>query len=113
MHDADKESEKVNFRSCIEADCVPLATQLATRNAAASALTRFSVRRTGDNANAGGFDPVRGEPARLRSIAAEDLLACERACAQKFWPSVERKPWIGTVALEIAGVSGNQLGGLR
>merc|ERR1719203_825817 len=71
------------------------------------------MRRVNDRANEGDLDPIRGDPARRRFGAAEDLVECEKACAQNFWPAAVDKPWIGEVALDMAKVPRDQLGGLK
>merc|ERR1719245_2726237 len=50
-------------------------------------------------------DPLRSDAAQEKFEASSELLACEKRCAQKCWPSAERKPWIGEVTLQMVGIA--------
>mmetsp|Transcript_123587 Transcript_123587/g.395319 ORF Transcript_123587/g.395319 Transcript_123587/m.395319 type:complete len:107 (-) Transcript_123587:208-528(-) len=104
---------KTAFRQCTQTQCASLASKFASHSSAHNASMRYSMRHVGDNAGYEHLDPTRSKTVQRRVVALEDLVDCEKACAQKHWPAAEGQPWIGTVAIEMANVPRDQSGGRR
>mmetsp|Transcript_44186 Transcript_44186/g.99600 ORF Transcript_44186/g.99600 Transcript_44186/m.99600 type:complete len:125 (-) Transcript_44186:15-389(-) len=107
------DSSKAAFRGCVQAECVPLARQLAQLRSAVGVSAKFGMEHRGSTRAKQGLDPVRGDNALRQGELGRELQACEERCAHSHWPAAERAPWIGTVADEMAGFAADHTMGAR
>eukprot|EP00913_Durusdinium_trenchii_P025583 g24011.t2 len=121
---ADEEQQKAAFRACLQKNCVPQVQNAGTLSGEKHSLfcigppsvlqlrssnqlgTKFQVVSTGKAETRP--DPRNSNLARQTAEADERLLECEQQCAQRCWPDALTKPWLGTVAVDMAGVLEDQ-----
>eukprot|EP00439_Symbiodinium_sp_Y106_P023305 s1231_g2.t2 len=71
-----EETQKANFRKCLQKECVPQALQLRS---VAEMGTKFGMVTPGRPETR--LDPGRSEAAQLAARAETGLLACEHQCS--------------------------------
>ncbi|CAK9076866.1 unnamed protein product [Durusdinium trenchii] len=104
---ADEEQQKAAFRACLQKNCVPQVQNVLQLRSSNQLGTKFQVVSTGKAETRP--DPRNSNLARQTAEADERLLECEQQCAQRCWPDALTKPWLGTVAVDMAGVLEDQL----
>ncbi|CAK9076865.1 unnamed protein product [Durusdinium trenchii] len=108
---ADEEQQKAAFRACLQKNCVPQVQNVLQLRSSNQLGTKFQVVSTGKAETRP--DPRNSNLARQTAEADERLLECEQQCAQRCWPDALTKPWLGTVAVDMAGVLEDQVKGAR
>mmetsp|Transcript_75610 Transcript_75610/g.142588 ORF Transcript_75610/g.142588 Transcript_75610/m.142588 type:complete len:127 (-) Transcript_75610:3-383(-) len=105
----DVNAQKKAFQACIKADCIKLAEKAEQLKSASQVALRFGLGAGG----AGRQDPRSSEAAEQKEDTIRGLEACEQRCARNHWPAALKQPWIGKVALDMAGVAQDQTAGTR
>eukprot|EP00403_Amphidinium_massartii_P006169 CAMPEP_0178380792 /NCGR_PEP_ID=MMETSP0689_2-20121128/5648_1 /TAXON_ID=160604 /ORGANISM="Amphidinium massartii, Strain CS-259" /LENGTH=92 /DNA_ID=CAMNT_0020000951 /DNA_START=114 /DNA_END=389 /DNA_ORIENTATION=+ len=80
-----EDAQKSAFQQCVRSKCVPIAEKLKNVKAASDVSFRYGQR--GYGSEMGREDKAGGASAVKMQSMAEDLLRCERDCAQNHWPA--------------------------
>ncbi|CAE8641602.1 unnamed protein product, partial [Polarella glacialis] len=106
------EKKKAAFRACLLEDCVPQVRAVVQSRSFSQTTQRFGMVQAGGTGQTR-VDPIGGLAARNANVAEDGLLRCEQQCAKLHWPAVLTKPWLGSVAIEMAGYPADQNQGFR